>query len=79
MTEQAPALKIIFQKIEKKLLKKILSIEGKPLELDWALPSPDFEEALFDALRNLRVTNEVMFSEFCADSLNFFLIPHPKK
>ena len=65
MSDQAPALKIIFQKISRKLLKQILSINEKPLDLDWTLPSPDFEEALFNALISLRETNKSKFSEFC--------------
>ena len=65
MSDQAPALKIIFQKISRKLLKQILSINDKPLDLDWTLSSPDFEEALFNALISLRETNKSKFSEFC--------------
>jgi hypothetical protein len=57
MSDQAPALKIIFQKISRKLLKQILSINEKPLDLDWTLPSPDFEEALFNALTHNFDTN----------------------
>ena len=57
MSDQAPALKIIFQKISRKLLKQILSINEKPLDLDWMLPSPDFEEALFNALTHNLDTN----------------------
>lgn len=65
MTDQSPALKIIFQKISRKLLKEILSIDGKPIQLNWSLKSPEFEEALFNALKDLRATNESRFYNFC--------------
>lgn len=65
MSDQAPALKIVFRKIKKSFLKKILSVNGKPIDLDWSLTSPDLEDAVFAALTNLRETNESKFSEFC--------------
>lgn len=65
MSDTAPALKTMFRLIKKKFLREILTVDSKPLEVDWSLDGDVLIDELYKQFAKLHNSDQSRFARIC--------------